>query len=284
MASNVGELNTGALPDWCVGCGDFSILMSIKQALVELKIEAHDTVLVSGIGCSGKMPHYVKTYGFEGIHGRALPAATGIKFANHKLNVMVVGGDGDGYGIGMGHLVHTMRRNIDMVYLVHDNQVYGLTKGQTSPTSEKGYKSKSTPSGALEIPLNPLQLAITCGATFVARGYAGDAKQLTELITKAVEHKGFALIDILQPCVTFNAINTYQYYMKRVYKLSDHDPTDKTAAWMKAAEWGEKIPTGIFYVEKRETYEDGLPQIREKALVDHDISNIDISALLKQYE
>ncbi len=266
-------------------CGDFGIVVSVRAAISNLGLAPENVVLASGIGCSGKLPHYVKTYGFEGLHGRALPPATAIKLANHSLTVIAVGGDGDGYGIGMGHFIHTLRRNVDLTYLVHNNQVYGLTTGQTSPTSEKGYKSKSTPNGALEEPVNPLALAIAGGATFVARGYSGDMKHLTELIMEGVKHRGFALIDVLQPCVTYNKIQTYAYYQQRCYKLTpeNHDKTDYKAAFDKAHEWGDKIPIGIFYQTQKPTYEDGLPQIKEKPLCKQDISNVDIGPILEEY-
>lgn len=269
---------------WCAGCGDFSILAALKSALSKLNIEPHNVVVASGIGCSGKLPHYVKTYGFEGLHGRSLPAASAIKLANHSLTVLDVGGDGDGYGIGMGHFMHTCRRNIDFTYIVHNNQIYGLTTGQTSPTSEKGFKTKSTPEGVLEEPVNPLQLAITAGATFVARGFSGNLPHLSDLMQQAIAHKGFAFIDVLQPCVTYNKLNTYAYFMQKVYKLdATYDPSDKFAALKKADEWVEKIPIGVIYKTTRPTYEDGLPQLKDGPLVKQPL-NPDVSALLAEYE
>ena len=271
---------------WCPGCGDFGILNAVKMAVVQAGWDPKDVVTVSGIGCSGKLPHYMKTYGFEGLHGRALPAATAIRFANHRLIVIAVGGDGDGYGIGMGHFIHSMRRNIDITYLVHNNTVYGLTTGQTSPTSEKGFRSKSTPHGAIEIPVNPLRLALSAGCTFVARGYAGDPKGLSQLIVKGVQHKGFSLIDVLQPCVTYDDVHTYEYYKQVVYNLADkgHDTSNFQAAYDRAGDWGKPTSIGLFFETKRPTYTEELKQLKDKPLVDQDISNIDISAIVKEFE
>lgn len=279
------ELNTINKPTWCPGCGDYGILLALKYAIVELDIEPENIVIVSGIGCSGKLPHWIRTYGLHGIHGRVLPVASAIKLSNHKLTVFGVAGDGDGYGIGMCHFIHTMRRNIDMTYIVHNNLIYGLTTGQTSPTSEKGTRTKSTPSGVIEIPVNPIALAISTGATFVARGFAGDVKHLKSIIVEAVKHRGFSLIDILQPCVTFNRVNTYDWYKQRVYDLQaeGYNPEDRHKAFMKAQEWGERIPIGIFYKVLLPTYEDELPQIRHTPLVEQSIQDIDISKLMDEF-
>jgi 2-oxoglutarate ferredoxin oxidoreductase subunit beta len=269
---------------WCPGCGDFAILVALKQALVKLGKPAHEVVVASGIGCGGKLPHFIKTYGFEGLHGRVLPAASAIKLANHSLTVIAVGGDGDGYGIGMGHFIHTCRRNIDITYITQDNQVYGLTTGQTSPTSEKGFKTKSTPEGVIEEPINPISLAIAAGATFVARGFSGNLPHLADLIYQGITHKGFAVIDVLQPCVTFNKLNTYEYFTKKCYKLDEkYDPSDKIAAFAKAQEWREKIPIGVFYKEERPTYEDCSPQLANGPLVKQPIMK-DIGELLSEFE
>ncbi len=280
----MGEYDTQAVPDWCPGCGDYAIWAALKRALSELKARSEETLIVSGIGCSGKMTNWVRTYAFHGLHGRVLPPATGAKLANHTLEVIGVAGDGDAYGIGAGHFVHTCRRNLDMAYIVHNNQVYGLTTGQTSPTSEKGFKTKSTPTGSIEPPMNPLALAICTGATFVSRGYAGDVAHLSNLILEAVKHKGFALVDVLQPCVSFNKLNTYDWYKKRVYKLGpEHDPTDKLKAIERSLEWGERIPLGVFYREERSTYEDELPQITEAPLAKQTIENIDIAKIIGSF-
>lgn len=231
------------------------------------------------------MPHYVRTYGFEGLHGRSLPVASGIKLANHKLNVIAEGGDGDGYGIGMGHFQHIMRRNYDLTYIVHNNQLYALTTGQASPTTQLGVKTKTTPYGVVETPFNPIASAILGGATFVSRAFAGDTTHLKEILKQAMKHRGFALVDVMQPCVTFNKLNTYEFFTKRCYKLEEqmpkHDIGDRSVALEKAFEPEktnyEKIPIGVFYKTERATYEDTLPQIKDKALVEYDVSDVDIS-------
>jgi len=237
-------------PDWCPGCGDFGVLAAIQKALVELQIPNHNVVAISGIGCSSNLPGYINTYGMHTLHGRALAVATGLKLANHELTVLVTGGDGDGFGIGGNHFVHTMRRNVDLLYIVMDNQIYGLTTGQTSPTSRIGMKTKSMPFGNIESPVNPISLALAAGATFVARGFSGEQKHLTELMKQGIEHKGFSFIDVFSPCVTYNHDNTYQWYRPRVKKLEDdsaYDATDWTAAMEKSLLWGEEIPIGKFF-------------------------------------
>lgn len=262
---------------WCPGCGDHAIAGALRGALAELNIPPEQAVISSGIGCSGKMPHYVRCYGFEGLHGRTLPVASGIKLANHKLTVVAVGGDGDGYGIGSAHFVHIMRRNYDLTYIVHDNQIYGLTTGQASPTSQLGMKTKTTPFGVVETPFNPIATAITGGATFVARSFAGDMAHLKEMVKQAVAHRGFALVDVFQPCVTFNKLNTYEFFMKRIYKLQDagHDVTSREKALAKAFESFdsnfEKLPIGVFYKVEKPTYEDTQPQIKDRPLVQHEL-------------
>jgi 2-oxoglutarate/2-oxoacid ferredoxin oxidoreductase subunit beta len=215
-------------------------------------------VIVSGIGCSSNLPHFLSAYGFHAIHGRALPVAEGIRWANHGLTVIGTGGDGDGFGIGVGHFVHAMRRNVDLTYVTMDNQIYGLTTGQASPTSTMGQKTKSTPLGVIENPIDPIALALAAGATYVARGFSGDVKQLTDLVAGGIQHKGFALVDVFSPCVTYNKINTFDFFRQRVYKLESagHDPTNIVAAWQRALEWGDKIPIGLFYRTDRPTYED----------------------------
>ncbi|HEX2666597.1 MAG TPA: 2-oxoacid:ferredoxin oxidoreductase subunit beta [Candidatus Acidoferrum sp.] len=237
-------------PDWCPGCGDFGVLAAIQKGLVELQIPNHNVVAISGIGCSSNLPGYINTYGMHTLHGRALAVATGLKLANHDLTVLVTGGDGDGFGIGGNHFIHTMRRNVDLLYVVMDNQIYGLTTGQTSPTSRIGMKTKSMPFGNIEAPVNPISLALAAGATFVARGFSGDQKHLTDLIKRGIEHKGFSLLDVFSPCVTYNHDNTYQWYRPRVKKLEDdptYDATDWTAAMGKSLLWGEEIPIGLFF-------------------------------------
>lgn len=279
------DFETTAKPDWCPGCGDFGIQVATKQALTNLQIEPHKVALVTDIGCSGKMAHWINVYGLHSLHGRAVACATGVKFANRDLTVLVDAGDGGGYGIGMGHFVHAVRRNIDMTLLVHNNMVYGLTKGQMTPTSEKGYKSPSSPFGAIEEPLNPLALALSLGCTFVARGYAGDAPGLTKIMEAAIQHKGFALVDIFQPCVTFNKIQTYVYFLKNTYKLADeagYDKTDWNAAMAKARQT-DKFPVGILYQAERATYEEEDPGRAEVAAVDLPIEGIDLDTLVGRY-
>lgn len=236
-------------PDWCPGCGDFGVLAAIQKALVELQIPTHEVVAISGIGCSSNLPGYINTYGMHTLHGRALAVATGLKLANHRLTVLVTGGDGDGFGIGGNHFVHTMRRNVDLLYIVMDNQIYGLTTGQTSPTSRIGMKTKSMPFGNIEAPVNPMSLALAAGATFVARGSSGEQKHLTELIKQGIQHKGFSFLDVFSPCVTYNHDNTYQWFRPRVKKLeeSGHDSGDWAAAMEKSLIWGEEIPIGKFF-------------------------------------
>ena len=237
-------------PDWCPGCGDFGVLAAIQKGLVELQIPNHNVVAISGIGCSSNLPGFINTYGMHTLHGRALAVATGLKLANHDLRVLVTGGDGDGFGIGGNHFLHTMRRNVDLLYIVMDNQIYGLTTGQTSPTSRIGMKTKSMPFGNIEAPVNPISLALAAGATFVARGFSGDQKHLTDLIKRGIEHKGFSFLDVFSPCVTYNHDNTYQWYRPRVKKLEDdstYDATDWMAAMDKSLLWGEEIPIGRFF-------------------------------------
>ncbi len=244
-------------PDWCPGCGDFGVLRALQTALGELGIHPKDVLISSGIGCSSNLPGFIHAYGFHGLHGRALPVAQGAKLANPELTVIITGGDGDGYGIGAGHFLHAMRRNIDLTYIVMDNQIYGLTVGQASPTSMRGHKTKSTPWGNLEMPLNPIALALVSGATFVARGFSGEAKQLAKIFEQAIDHKGFALVDVFSPCVTYNKINTYAWFKERVYKLEDrkHDASDFKRALETAWQWGNEIPIGVFYQAEQERYE-----------------------------
>ena len=237
-------------PDWCPGCGDFGVLAAVQKALVELQIPKHEVATISGIGCSSNFPGFIDTYGMHTLHGRSLPVASGMKLANHAMTVLVTGGDGDGFGIGAGHFVHTMRRNLDLTYIVMDNQIYGLTTGQTSPTSRIGMKTKSMPFGNVDAPVNPISLALAAGATFVARGFSADQKHLTELFKRAIQHKGFSFIDVFSPCVTYNHDNTFQWFRPRVKKLEDnpaYDPTDFQAAVEKSLLWGDEIPIGLFF-------------------------------------
>ena len=260
---------------WCPGCGNFSTLEALKKALVDIQQEPHELVIVSGIGQAPKTPHYLRCNCFNGLHGRTLPVATGIKLANHKLTVIAQGGDGDGYGEGGNHFLHAMRRNINITYLVHNNQVYGLTKGQTSPTSDYGFVTRTTPRGAISPACNPLLLAVASDCSFVARGFAGEIDHLSDLIKAGIQHKGFALIDILQPCVSFNRVNTFKWYSERVYKIdadSPHDTEDRLWAFQKAQEWGVKIPIGVLYRNQRPTLEEQIPAIADQPLVAQEIN------------
>jgi len=255
---------------WCPGCGDFGILNALKRALVELNIAPHRLLMVSGIGQAGKTPQYTQGNMLNTLHGRALPAACAAKIANPALYVLAIGGDGDGYSEGGNHFMHAVRRNNSITYLVHDNQVYALTKGQASPTSDWGFITRITPFGVISEPVHPLVLAIVLGASFVARGFAGDVVHLAGLIKQAIPRKGFSLIDILQPCVSFNHENTGDWYRKRVYKLDDvkdYDPADRGKALAKAMEWGDKIPIGVVYKQERTSYEELLPALSKGPLV-----------------
>ncbi len=252
---------SGVKPVWCPGCGDYGVQAGILKALNDLQIDKSKVVLVSGIGCSSAMPHVFSTYGIHSLHGRVLPVATGVKLANDELTVIGTTGDGDAYGIGVAHLIHTARRNIDLTYVVMDNQIYGLTTGQASPTSLEGAKTKSTPFGDIEEPVNPIALAISAGATYVARGFSGDPAHLAELIKQGIVHKGFALIDVFSPCVSFNTLNTFDWFRQRIYKIEPaYNPGDLSAAFEKATEaertnWS-KIPIGLFYQVSKPVYSD----------------------------
>ena len=252
-------------PDWCPGCGDFGVLKGLQKACAELGLLPHQILTVSGIGCSSNLPGYVNAYGMHTLHGRPLAVATGAQMANHELTVIATGGDGDGYGIGGNHFVHTARRNIDLTYIVMNNQIYGLTTGQISPTSTQDMKTKSTPFGSVELPINPITAAIMNGATFVARGYSGQGKHMVELMKKAIQHKGFALVDIFSPCVTFNHDNDYKFFKPRIKKLEDegHDTSDWKTACEKAMEWGDTIYIGLFLQKDQPTLSQLEPVLDE---------------------
>jgi len=252
-------------PDWCPGCGDFGVLKGLQKACSELGIMPHEIVTVSGIGCSSNFPGYFNAYGMHTLHGRPLAVATGVQMANPELTVIATGGDGDGYGIGGNHFTHTARRNVDLTYLVMNNQIYGLTTGQLSPTSCMDMQTKSSPYGSVEQPINPITSAIMNGATFVARGYSGNGKQLVNLMKAAIEHKGFSLIDIFSPCVTFNHDNDYNFFKPRVKPLEDegHDPSDWKSACEKAMMWGEIIYTGLFLQNERPSLDQLEPVLED---------------------
>lgn len=250
----------GLKPAWCPGCGNFGILTAFRRAMSELGVEPHEFVIVSGIGQSGKFPHYTRCNAFNGLHGRTLPVATGIRLANHDLPVWAFAGDGDCYGEGGNHWLHAMRRNVGVKLVVHDNQVYGLTKGQPSPTSLPGMNVTSMPTGVLVDALNPLPVALAAGCGFVARGFSGDIDELAGLFEEAWRYRGFALLDVLQPCVTWNRLNTYAWYRQRCRPVGPgHDPTDFEKAFNLAGRFGDSIPTGVLYRVERRTYEEKLP-------------------------
>ncbi len=250
-------------PIWCPGCGDFGVLDALYKSLAGLKINPKDLVVVSGIGCSGRTPGFVKSYGFHSVHGRVLPVALGVKVANPSLTVIGVGGDGDGFAIGGGHIPHAARRNPDVTYLIMDNSTYGLTKGQYSPTSPVGFQAGSTPYGNIEQPLNPLAMLIAYGASFVGQGYSGKPRELADLIQKAMLHKGFAFLNVISPCITF--YNTYKIIPPRLAEVpKDHDVTDRAKAFALALQT-EQVMLGTFYQVARPTFEDGVAQVIHKA-------------------
>ena len=270
---------------WCPGCGDYAILTCLQKALAELNVEPCNTAVISGIGCSSRLPYYMNTYGFHSIHGRANAIATGVKVANPNLSVWVATGDGDSLAIGGNHFIHTIRRNIDITHFVHNNQIYGLTKGQASPTTAMGQKTTLQFDGVKVEPIKPLALSLTMGAGFVARGFSGDIPQLVELMKEAIRFKGYAHLDILQPCVVWNKVNTFSWYKERVYKLDNaYDYTDFEGAYKKSLEFGDKIPTGILYKVEKETYEDRFDFIKRGGpLVDQELDKEELKKLINDF-
>jgi 2-oxoglutarate ferredoxin oxidoreductase subunit beta len=301
--------------DWCPGCGDFGIMNGLQMAFAELGLEPHQIVMVSGIGCSGKEPHNVKAYGVHTLHGRTLPFALGIKVANPDLEVVAIGGDGDGLGIGAGHFVNAGRRNLDMTYIIHNNGVYGLTKGQASPTLRLGLQTKALPKPNINEAVNSIGLAVISGFTFVARSYAYDVRHLKDTIKQAIQHKGLAFIDCLQPCPTYNDITTKAWYagedrkdesgkaQSRLYKLEQTDFNPEVHAWSedlekkimainKATEWGDRIPIGVFYKNELEpTFEERIkdriafyrerPPAKQKLCGENGLSNVDLAEFME---
>lgn len=264
MAISIKEYR-GDVSTWCPGCGHFSVMAGIQRACIGLGLEPHEVSVVTGIGCSGKVSEYMRSYGFHTLHGRSLPVAQAVKLANRNLNVIAAGGDGDGFGIGAGHFTHAARRNVDITYVVMDNRIYGLTKGQTSPTSMQGFQSKTSPEGAGEREVKPLELALGAGASFIAQAFSGDIKRMTEIIQQAIAHPGFALVNVFSPCVTYNKINTYEYFKERLTDLADeehYDPSDKRQAYAKMLETDGLIQ-GVVYQQERpayHTYLSGYPE------------------------
>jgi len=254
----IEQYKSGEHPTWCPGCGDFGVLNAAYNAMKEKGYDPKDMVVVSGIGCSSRLPFFVSTYGFHSVHGRTMPVATGLKIARPELPVLVMGGDGDAFAIGGGHFIHAARRNLNVTYIIMDNSIYGLTKGQTSPTSQAGFTTKSTPRGSVDRAVNPLMLALTCGATFVARGFSGQPKELADLMVQGIEHNGFSVIDVYSPCPTFNKVNTFKYYREMVRRLpEDRDLTDLGEA-MRLAAQSDPLYVGVFYREEAPSFEDGV--------------------------
>ncbi|MCB9798303.1 2-oxoacid ferredoxin oxidoreductase [Candidatus Nomurabacteria bacterium] len=279
------KLSTPNPCNWCPGCGDFGIWSAFRGACIEQKWDNTNTALVAGIGCHGHIVNFVKITAFEGLHGRAIPVASGVKMANHRLNVFVFTGDGDCLSEGGNHFVHAARRNQNITIILHDNALYALTTGQASPRTPLGQKTKSTPQGNIDDPLHPLRLALASGATFLAREYAGNVESLKDIMVKANAHKGFSVIQVLQPCVTFNKLYTHRFYQENTYQLpKTYDSTDKVAAYEKTLEWDfKKIPVGILYQEQRECYEDKFPQIHKTPLIKKPLRKRSMTKLFKQY-
>ncbi|MHC5035848.1 MAG: thiamine pyrophosphate-dependent enzyme [Planctomycetota bacterium] len=279
------RFNTEAKPTWCPGCGNFGIQAALKRALLSLDLQPHQVVISSGIGCSGKIPHWINVYGFHGLHGRTLPLAAGLKFANHDMVVIAEGGDGDGYSEGMGHFIQAARRNQDLTYIVHNNGVFGLTTGQVSPTGNKGFVAKTTPFGSIEEPFLPAALAIVAGTGFVARGFSGELDHLADLFAQAIRHRGFAFIDVLQVCVSFNPSKSFAWYRERIDKLeaTGHDPADRDRALALALHKSDRLPIGVFYRADLPAYEDQLPQLQAGPLVLRDITDIDVAPLMEAF-
>jgi 2-oxoglutarate ferredoxin oxidoreductase subunit beta len=283
------EFRNNVKPNWCPGCGDFSVQAAIQRAAANVGLEPEQLAVVSGIGCSGRISGYINAYGLHGIHGRSLPIAQGVKLANRELTVIASGGDGDGFAIGMGHTVHAIRRNLDVTYIVMDNQIYGLTKGQTSPRSAEGFKTKSTPEGSIESTLSPLEIALSAGATFVAQSFSSDLKQLTSLIEEGLKHKGFSLINVFSPCVTFNKVNTYDWFKENIVNLEqfpDYDPSNRIAAMTKIMETNGMV-TGLIYQNKeRKAYDEMIVGFKEEGLAKQDIklSRADFDKLLTEFK
>lgn len=275
--STLKDFRNDVKPNWCPGCGHFSIQAAIQRAAANLNITPEHLAVVSGIGCSGRISGYINSYGFHGVHGRALPIAQGVKLANPELTVIASGGDGDGYAIGMGHTIHAMRRNINMTYIVMDNQIYGLTKGQTSPRSKQGFMTKSTPAGAMEKQIHPMQLALASGVGFLAQGFSGDLKGIVSIIEQGIKHNGFSLINIYSPCVTYNKINSYDFFKENIVKLEDvegYDPTNLGMAMQKVIETNGML-TGVIYQDQEPSFTDQIPQFDHNPIVHQ---NLNLSA------
>ncbi|CDR60362.1 2-oxoacid:ferredoxin oxidoreductase subunit beta [Staphylococcus sp. SS87] len=268
------DFRNNVKPNWCPGCGDFSVQAAIQKAAANIGLEPEEVAIITGIGCSGRLSGYINSYGVHSIHGRALPLAQGVKMANKDLTVIASGGDGDGYAIGMGHTIHALRRNMNMTYIVMDNQIYGLTKGQTSPSSAIGFVTKTTPKGNIEKNVAPLELALSSGATFVAQGFSSDIKGLTKLIEDAINHDGFSFVNVFSPCVTYNKINTYDWFKEHLISVDDienYDSEDKQLA-IKTVIEHESLVTGIVYQDKETpSYESQIKELDDMPLAKRDI-------------
>ncbi|GAA6825632.1 2-oxoacid:ferredoxin oxidoreductase subunit beta [Staphylococcus sp. 18_1_E_LY] len=268
------DFRNNVKPNWCPGCGDFSVQAAIQKAAANVGLEPEEVAIITGIGCSGRLSGYINAYGVHGIHGRSLPLAQGVKMANKDLTVIASGGDGDGYAIGMGHTIHALRRNMNMTYIVMDNQIYGLTKGQTSPSSAPGFITKSTPKGNIEQNVAPLEIAISSGATFVAQGFSSDIKGLTKMIEDAINHDGFSFVNVFSPCVTYNKVNTYDWFKENLTSIDDiedYDVTDKQKAMQNVLAY-ESLLKGIVYQDtETPSYESQIAELDETPLAKKDI-------------
>ena len=285
MELNETNLRSPIFPTWCPGCGDYGIWAAIKKALMESGLSAEELVVCFDIGCSGNMADFLKVYGFHTLHGRALPIAEGIKMANHGLKVLVIGGDGGMYGEGMGHFIAACRGNHDITLLVHDNQTYGLTTGQSSPTTTQGVETKSTPQGVIEVPANPMALALTAGAGWVGRSYSGDIPYTTELLKQALRYKGFSLLDVFQPCVTFNKRNTHQWFQQKTVKLETmegYSKEDLSIAW-KMAQMSEQLPIGVLYEKPGIPYHEHVPALKNTPLYHQFPTAVDLDPALAEF-
>ncbi len=275
-----GEFETA----WCPGCGNFALLEGVKRGLVAAGLEPHRVLFVSGIGQAAKAPHYLSANVFDGLHGRALPVATGAKLANPEITVIVESGDGCCYGEGGNHFLAALRRNIDVTMIVHDNQIYGLTKGQASPTSEEGHVTKAQPHGVLLERFNPIAVSVAMHAGFVARSFTGGVEHLAEMVRLAIAHRGFALVDVLQPCVSFNRVNNFAWYKKRCYELpAEYDPRDHAEAMKKAYEWGERIPIGVIYRNDRPAFEEHFAVLSDGPLVGRKVDRAALAAVMGRF-
>ena len=282
------DFRNNVKPNWCPGCGDFSVQAAIQKAAANIGLEPEEVAIITGIGCSGRLSGYVNSYGVHRIHGRSLPLAQGVKMANKDLTVIASGGDGDGYAIGMGHTVHALRRNMNMTYIVMDNQIYGLTKGQTSPSSAPGFVTKSTPKGNIEQNVKPLELALSSGATFVAQGFSSDIKGLTKMLEDAINHDGFSFVNVFSPCVTYNKVNTYDWFKENLTSIDDiegFDVTDKSKATQKVLEYDSLIKGIVYQDTETPSYESQIEEMEDTPLAKRDIhiDETQFNELTKQF-